>query len=237
MILVTGGAGFIGGNFILDWLKTNPSASVINLDALTYAGNLANLETIQHLPNYQFVHGNIVDKELVSGLMQKHRPRAIVNFAAESHVDRSIHGPGEFIQTNINGTFNLLECARAYWSGLDEALKSSFRFLHVSTDEVYGSLGPKDPPFTEKNPYSESDEVYKADNQGDAAAIAGAAASGANVPAAAIPTSAPMLLASGTIFEPIISPIPVGVSAGISGLNLSCLAISLAMILSSDILV
>ena len=161
MILVTGGAGFIGGNFILDWLKTNPSESVINLDALTYAGNLANLETIQHLPNYQFVHGNIVDKELVSGLMQKHRPRAIVNFAAESHVDRSIHGPGEFIQTNINGTFNLLECARAYWSGLDEALKSSFRFLHVSTDEVYGSLGPKDPPFTEKNPY-EPNSPYSA---------------------------------------------------------------------------
>ena len=102
-----------------------------------------------------------MDKELVSGLMQKHRPRAIVNFAAESHVDRSIHGPGEFIQTNINGTFNLLECARAYWSGLDEALKSSFRFLHVSTDEVYGSLGPKDPPFTEKNPY-EPNSPYSA---------------------------------------------------------------------------
>ena len=102
-----------------------------------------------------------LDKELVNGLMQKHRPRAIVNFAAESHVDRSIHGPGEFIQTNINGTFNLLECARAYWIGLDEALKSSFRFLHVSTDEVYGSLGPKDPPFTEKNPY-EPNSPYSA---------------------------------------------------------------------------
>jgi dTDP-glucose 4,6-dehydratase len=161
MILVTGGAGFIGSNFILDWFKTHPKECLINLDALTYAGNLANLEGVNPLPEYQFQQGSIADQELLTQILQQHKPRAIVNFAAESHVDRSIHGPGEFIQTNVIGTFNLLECARAYWTGLDTEKKSSFRFLHVSTDEVYGSLGPNDPPFTEKNPY-EPNSPYSA---------------------------------------------------------------------------
>jgi dTDP-glucose 4,6-dehydratase len=161
MILVTGGAGFIGSNFILDWFKNYSDESVINLDALTYAGNLANLETVKSHPGYQFFRGSIADKELVTQILQQYKPRAIVNFAAESHVDRSIHGPGEFIQTNVIGTFNLLECARAYWLDLDDDKKSSFRFLHVSTDEVYGSLGRHDPPFTEKNPY-EPNSPYSA---------------------------------------------------------------------------
>jgi len=161
MIIVTGGAGFIGSNFILDWFKNYSNETIINLDALTYAGNLSNLELVQDLPDYKFVQGSIADKELVSKLILEFQPRAIINFAAESHVDRSIHGPGEFIQTNINGTFYLLECARAYWSGLEGDQKSSFRFLHVSTDEVYGSLGPNDPPFTEKNAY-EPNSPYSA---------------------------------------------------------------------------
>jgi dTDP-glucose 4,6-dehydratase len=155
MILVTGGAGFIGANFVLDWFA-NPSTAhegVINLDALTYAGNQENLESLANQPLHQFIHGNIGDTALVTGLLQAHRPRAVINFAAESHVDRSIHGPADFIQTNIQGTFNLLECARMYWQGLPVNDADAFRFLHVSTDEVYGSLGPKDPAFTETTPY------------------------------------------------------------------------------------
>ena len=161
MIFITGGAGFIGSNFILDWFKCNPSEALVNIDLLTYAGNLANLESIQHLPEYHFVQGSITDKALLTQLIQEYQPRAIINFAAESHVDRSIHGPSEFIQTNIIGTFNLLECAREYWNGLNGDKKSSFKLLHVSTDEVYGSLNPSDPPFTEKNPY-EPNSPYSA---------------------------------------------------------------------------
>jgi dTDP-glucose 4,6-dehydratase len=160
-ILVTGGAGFIGSNFVLDWIDLEKDA-VINLDKLTYAGNLQNLTTLEGNPRHTFVRGDIGDYNLVAKLLAEHRPRAIVNFAAESHVDRSIHGPGEFIQTNIVGTFHLLEATRAYWNGLDDDAKKSFRFLHVSTDEVYGSLSPTDPAFTEtkqhepNSPYSAS---------------------------------------------------------------------------------
>ena len=136
-ILVTGGAGFIGSNFVLDWIAMEKD-SVINLDKLTYAGNLQNLASLEGNERHIFVRGDIGDADLVAKLLADHRPRAIVNFAAESHVDRSIHGPAEFIQTNIVGTFTLLEAARAYWNGLDEEVKKSFRFLHVSTDEVYG---------------------------------------------------------------------------------------------------
>ncbi len=153
MILVTGGAGFIGSNFILDWIATTGEA-VVNLDKLTYAGNLENLASLKDDPRHVFVQGDINDRELVAKLLGRHQPRAIIHFAAESHVDRSIHGPGEFIQTNINGTFSLLEEVRAYWQGLQDADKSAFRFLHVSTDEVYGSLGPNDPPFTETTAYA-----------------------------------------------------------------------------------
>jgi dTDP-glucose 4,6-dehydratase len=161
MILVTGGAGFIGGNFVLDWLKNPASEGIVNLDKLTYAGNLATLVPVQDDPRHIFVHGDIGDKELVSSLLKQYRPRAIVNFAAESHVDRSIHGPGDFIQTNIVGTFNLLECGREYWSGLSEESKKQFRFHHVSTDEVYGSLSATDPAFSETNPY-EPNSPYSA---------------------------------------------------------------------------
>jgi dTDP-glucose 4,6-dehydratase len=153
MILVTGGAGFIGGNFVLDWLKDPKAEGIINLDLLTYAGNLATLESLKSDPRHIFVYGDICDQELITKLLKEHQPRAIVNFAAESHVDRSIHGPAEFIQTNIVGTFNLLECARAYWSALDEAKKEAFRFHHISTDEVYGTLSASDPAFKEANPY------------------------------------------------------------------------------------
>lgn len=159
-ILVTGGAGFIGSNFVLDWIASQ-SDSVVNLDKLTYAGNLQNLESVNGNPRHIFVHGDIGDKGIVTKLLQEHRPRAIVNFAAESHVDRSIHGPGEFIQTNIVGTFHLLEATRAYWDGLIEEGKKNFRFLHVSTDEVYGSLRPEDPTFKETNPY-EPNSPYSA---------------------------------------------------------------------------
>ncbi|MDX9706036.1 MAG: dTDP-glucose 4,6-dehydratase [Azospira sp.] len=151
-ILVTGGAGFIGANFVLDWLARSDEA-IINLDRLTYAGNLENLRSLRNDPRHVFVHGDIGDRDLVASLLAQHRPRAVLNFAAESHVDRSIHGPGEFIQTNIVGTFNLLECVRAHHAALPEAERSAFRFLHVSTDEVYGSLEPGDPAFTESNPY------------------------------------------------------------------------------------
>ncbi len=153
MILVTGGAGFIGSNFVLNWLA-NDGESVINLDKLTYAGNLNNLAALEGDARHVFVQGDICDGALVSELLAKHRPRAIVHFAAESHVDRSIHGPGEFITTNINGTFALLEAARSYWSALEGDDKTNFRFLHVSTDEVYGTLGPDDAPFSETTPYA-----------------------------------------------------------------------------------
>ena len=159
-ILVTGGAGFIGSNFILDWLEERDEP-VLNLDKLTYAGNLESLARLQGDPRYAFVQADIADGTTVDVLLKKHRPRAIVNFAAESHVDRSIHGPGEFIQTNIVGTFNLLESARAYWSAASEDEKSAFRFLQVSTDEVYGSLKPSDPAFSETNRY-EPNSPYSA---------------------------------------------------------------------------
>lgn len=152
-VLVTGGAGFIGSNFILQWLDSEES-SIVNLDKLTYAGNRGNLAAISADPRYFFVQGDIGDRELVRRLLQEHRPRAIVHFAAESHVDRSIHAADDFIRTNINGTFNLLEEARAYWAELAANDKEFFRFLHISTDEVYGSLGPTDPAFTERSAYA-----------------------------------------------------------------------------------
>lgn len=153
MILVTGGAGFIGANFVLDWLKVNDEP-VINLDALTYAGNLESLVSLGGDDRHIFVRGDICDQGLVASLLAQHRPRAIVHFAAESHVDRSIHGPGDFVRTNVEGTFSLLEAARGYWQGVDDAEREGFRFLHVSTDEVYGSLTPTDPPFAETNRYA-----------------------------------------------------------------------------------
>ena len=152
-ILVTGGAGFIGSNFILAWMKA-AGTPVVNLDCLTYAGNAANLASLQSDPRYIFAHGNICDSELVAGLLKKEQPRAIVHFAAESHVDRSIASPEAFIRTNVQGTFVLLEQARAYWTALREADRAAFRFLHVSTDEVYGTLGPDDPAFCETTPYA-----------------------------------------------------------------------------------
>ena len=159
-ILVTGGAGFIGSNFVLDWLGQSDEA-IINLDKLTYAGNLENLASLQGDSRHVFVKGDIGDFALVSQLLAEYQPRAVVNFAAESHVDRSIHGPGEFITTNIVGTFQLLEAVRAYWGGLGDAAKASFRLLHVSTDEVYGSLGKDDPAFSETNRY-EPNSPYSA---------------------------------------------------------------------------
>ena len=161
MILVTGGAGFIGGNFVLDWLKEPNAEGIINLDKLTYAGNLATLESLKNDPRHVFIHGDIGDQALVTTLLKEHQPRAIINFAAESHVDRSIHGPAEFVQTNVMGTFNLLECARSYWNDLDLEKKAAFRFHHVSTDEVYGSLSKSDPAFTETNSY-EPNSPYSA---------------------------------------------------------------------------
>ena len=160
MILVTGGAGFIGSNFVLDWLAQSGEA-IVNLDKLTYAGNLENLASLQDNTNHIFVQGDLGDSALVAQLLAQHRPRAVVNFAAESHVDRSIHGPEDFIQTNIVGTFRLLEAVRAYWLALPEADKTAFRFLHVSTDEVYGSLTKDDPPFAETNRY-EPNSPYSA---------------------------------------------------------------------------
>ncbi len=144
MILVTGGAGFIGANFVLDWLARN-GEPVLNLDKLTYAGNLGSLATLRGDARHIFVRGDIGDRAQVDALLAQHRPRAIVNFAAESHVDRSIHGPAAFIDTNVVGTFHLLEAARAFWSAAPEEARRTFRFLHVSTDEVYGSLGPTIP--------------------------------------------------------------------------------------------
>jgi dTDP-glucose 4,6-dehydratase len=159
-ILVTGGAGFIGSNFVLDWIERETDM-VINLDKLTYAGNPSNLVAIEDNPRHTFIRGDIGDGTLTTELLTKHKPRAVVNFAAESHVDRSIHGPGEFIQTNIVGTFNLLESVRGYFDSLDEDDKTRFRFLHVSTDEVYGTLSLEDSPFKETNPY-EPNSPYSA---------------------------------------------------------------------------
>ena len=160
MILVTGAAGFIGSNFVLDWLAQSDEP-VINLDALTYAGNRENLASLSDDPRHIFVQGSIGDFDLVAQLLAAHQPRAIVNFAAESHVDRSIHGPEDFIQTNIVGTFHLLEAVRAYWGKLDGEAQAAFRFLHVSTDEVYGSLAKDDPAFTETHRY-EPNSPYSA---------------------------------------------------------------------------
>ena len=171
MILVTGSAGFIGANFVLDWCAQHDEG-VVSLDKLTYAGNLENLESLKSNPRHVFVQGDIGDAELVAGLLAKHQPRAVVNFAAESHVDRSIHGPEDFIQTNVVGTFHLLEAVRAYWQKLPSPVsgggiegegvtKADFRFLHVSTDEVYGSLAKDEPAFTETHRY-EPNSPYSA---------------------------------------------------------------------------
>ena len=160
MILVTGGAGFIGGNFVLDWLAASDEP-VINLDKLTYAGNLETLASLKDNPRHIFVQGDIGDRALVDRLLSEHKPRAVINFAAESHVDRSIHGPEDFIQTNIVGTFHLLESVRGYYNSLTDAEKANFRLLHVSTDEVYGSLAPDAPAFTETHAY-EPNSPYSA---------------------------------------------------------------------------
>ena len=160
MILVTGGAGFIGSNFVLDWLAQSDEP-VVNLDKLTYAGNLENLASLAGNPGHRFVKGDIADFDLVSQLLTANRPRAVINFAAESHVDRSIHGPEDFIQTNIVGTFHLLEAVRAYWNALDETDQAAFRLLHVSTDEVYGSLQAGEPAFREDRRY-EPNSPYSA---------------------------------------------------------------------------
>ena len=159
-ILVTGAAGFIGSNFVLDWLSQS-TEEVVSLDLLTYAGNLENLSSLNQNPHHHFVKGNIGDRDLVLTLLKKHDIRAVIHFAAESHVDRSIHESKDFIETNIVGTYNLLESVRSYWNDLDEALKETFRFLHVSTDEVYGSLNDKAPAFTENHPY-EPNSPYSA---------------------------------------------------------------------------
>jgi dTDP-glucose 4,6-dehydratase len=153
MIFVTGGAGFIGANFILNWLSQS-SESVVNIDKLTYAGNINNLASLQHDPRHIFVHGDINDGQLLNYLLSHYQPRAIIHFAAESHVDRSIHGPSDFVSTNINGTFSLLEASRAYWQSLPVTEKETFRFLHISTDEVFGTLGENDPPFSETTAYA-----------------------------------------------------------------------------------
>ena len=160
MILVTGGAGFIGSNFVLDWVA-NSQEPVVNLDNLTYAGNLQNLASLAGHGDHLFVKGDIGDGSLVAGLLAQHKPRAVVNFAAESHVDRSIHGPEDFIHTNILGTFRLLEEIRAYWGAMDAERKKAFRLLHISTDEVYGSLSKTEPAFTELNRY-EPNSPYSA---------------------------------------------------------------------------
>jgi dTDP-glucose 4,6-dehydratase len=153
LILVTGGAGFIGSNFVLDWFG-NETGGVVNLDKLTYAGNLRNLTSLEQESRHTFVRGDICDAELVRSLLEQHRPCAVVHFAAESHVDRSINEPGEFVRTNVEGTLNLLQQSKAYWEALQPAEQQSFRFLHVSTDEVYGSLNQEDPAFTEETKYA-----------------------------------------------------------------------------------
>ena len=159
-VLITGGAGFIGANFVLDWVA-HTDETIVNLDKLTYAGNLESLASLKNNPRHVFVQGDIGDVALLPKLLAEHQPRAVLNFAAESHVDRSIHGPGEFIETNIVGTFRLLESVRGYWHGLRAEAQSQFRFLHVSTDEVYGSLAPQDPAFTEHHQY-EPNSPYSA---------------------------------------------------------------------------
>ena len=159
-VLITGGAGFIGANFVLDWVAQSDE-KIVNLDKLTYAGNLESLASLKNNPRHVFVQGDIGDVALLPKLLAEHQPRAVLNFAAESHVDRSIHGPGEFIETNIVGTFRLLESVRGYWHGLHAEAQSQFRFLHVSTDEVYGSLAPQDPAFTEHHQY-EPNSPYSA---------------------------------------------------------------------------
>jgi len=161
MILVTGGAGFIGGNFVLEWLSDSKNEGIVNLDKLTYAGNLATLKSLANDSRHVFVQGDIANYTLVLDLLKKHRIRAVINFAAESHVDRSIHGPSDFIQTNVLGTFQLLEAVRAYWSELNLTEKEAFRFLHISTDEVYGSLEPSEPAFSELNAF-EPNSPYSA---------------------------------------------------------------------------
>ena len=163
MILVTGGAGFIGSNFVLEWFKDAATSNekVVNLDVLTYAGNRENLASLEGDARHIFVQGDICDRVLIDRLLAEHQPRAIVHFAAESHVDRSIHGPGAFIKTNIDGTYTLLEASRAFWSALPESARQAFRFHHVSTDEVYGSLKPDDPAFAETHPY-EPNSPYSA---------------------------------------------------------------------------
>ena len=160
MVLVTGAAGFIGSNFVIDW-RAQSDEPVINLDALTYAGNRETLARLEGDARHLFVHGDICDRALVERLFAEYKPRAVVHFAAESHVDRSIHGPGAFVRTNVDGTFPLLEAARAHWSALPAGEREAFRFLHVSTDEVYGSLGPNDPAFTETKAY-EPNSPYSA---------------------------------------------------------------------------
>ena len=159
-VLITGGAGFIGANFVLDWVA-HTAEKIVNLDKLTYAGNLESLASLNNNPQHVFVQGDIGDSELLPKLLAEHQPRAVLNFAAESHVDRSIHGPGDFIETNIVGTFRLLESVRGYWQSLGAEAQSRFRFLHVSTDEVYGSLTPQDPAFTEQHQY-EPNSPYSA---------------------------------------------------------------------------
>ncbi len=159
-VLITGGAGFIGANFVLDWVA-NTSEKIVNLDKLTYAGNLESLASLKTHPQHVIVQGDIGDANLVSQLLAEHQPRAVLNFAAESHVDRSIHGPGDFIETNIVGTFRLLESVRGYWQNLSAEDQTKFRFLHVSTDEVYGSLSPEAPAFTEQHSY-EPNSPYSA---------------------------------------------------------------------------
>ncbi|WP_071334031.1 dTDP-glucose 4,6-dehydratase [Burkholderia contaminans] len=153
MILVTGGAGFIGANFVLDWMGASDEA-VLNVDKLTYAGNLRTLAPLEGNPDHVFARVDICDRAALDALFAEHRPRAVIHFAAESHVDRSIHGPADFVQTNVVGTFTLLEAARTYWNGLNDANKAAFRFLHVSTDEVFGSLFATDPQFSETTPYA-----------------------------------------------------------------------------------
>jgi dTDP-glucose 4,6-dehydratase len=153
-LLVTGGAGFIGSNFVLRHLQDAAASPIVTLDAVTYAGNLRNLDSLAGDPRHTFVHGDILDRELVRSLIFEHRPSALVHFAAESHVDRSILGPGAFLRTNIDGTFALLECAREYYATLEGPERNNFRFLHVSTDEVYGTLAPEDPPFHEETPFA-----------------------------------------------------------------------------------
>ena len=159
-VLITGGAGFIGANFVLDWVA-HTDEKIINLDKLTYAGNLESLASLQNNPQHVFVQGDIGDDKLLPALLAEHPPRAVLNFAAESHVDRSIHGPGDFIETNIVGTFRLLEAVRGYWQALGTEAQQQFRFLHVSTDEVYGSLTPQDPAFSEDHKY-EPNSPYSA---------------------------------------------------------------------------